>query len=356
MRCRDLIDLDDLTLQDWESLISLAQKIRKAPSEYARAAQGSIIATLFFEPSTRTQLSFQTAMLRLGGQVIGFGDPQTSSIAKGETLKDTVKMVNGYADLIVIRHPSEGAAKAASLYSSCPVINAGDGGHLHPTQTLTDLVTLKEEKRLNGLTIGFCGDLKNGRTVHSLVKAMCRYKNRFVLISTKQLSLPEYIKNVIIENGCEFTETESLEKAIPMLDILYMTRIQRERFSSMEEYEKQRDVYVLSQAKMRLAKPSLRVLHPLPRVDEIDQEVDNDPRAIYFDQAKYGVYARMSLILHLLKQDNICCKPADGLMELPEAVCSNQRCITRSEKYLPHLVKYAGGIRRCAFCESIIEL
>jgi len=334
MKCRDLIDLNDLSSEDWESIISLAQKIRRAPSEYARAAQGQIIATLFFEPSTRTQLSFQTAMLRLGGQVIGFGDPQTSSIAKGETLKDTVKMISGYADLVVIRHPLEGAAKAASLYSSCPVINAGDGGHNHPTQTLTDLLTISEEKKLDGLTVGFCGDLKNGRTVHSLVKALARFPaNRLVFISTPGLALPEYLRQHLTMKGVPYVQSDSLEEQIGSLDVLYMTRIQKERFPSEEAYRKEAGVYILDEAKMKKARADLLVMHPLPKVDEITDAVDADPRCVYFQQAEYGMYIRMALLNRQLTLPSQV--PPVYSSNVEEISCKNPRCICNHERYLP---------------------
>ena len=254
-----LIDLADHPVSWWNGLLELGQEIRQNPALYANSCRGKIMGTLFYEPSTRTQMSFQTAMLRLGGTIIGFDNPQTSSVAKGENLKDTTKIVSGYSDVLVIRHPVAGAAKAAALTADCPVINAGDGGHLHPTQTLTDLLTLKCEKgRLSGLTVGLCGDLLNGRTVHSLCKALsCYPDNHFILISTKELSMPSYIKDYIRAHGGTFEETASLEDAIPKLDMLYMTRIQRERFASIEEYEAQKDTYILTPKKMKLASPEM---------------------------------------------------------------------------------------------------
>ena len=299
----NLIDLNDYPVSFWNEIIELGHKIRCNPDEYKTALSGKIMATLFYEPSTRTQMSFQAAMLRLGGSIIGFDNPSTSSVAKGESLKDTTKIVSSYSDVLVIRHPIAGAAKAAALTADCPVINAGDGGHLHPTQTLTDLLTLYEEKgRLDNLTIGLCGDLKNGRTVHSLVKAMSCYKgNKFVFVSTDSLKMPSYIKDVLAVNGAEYKEVAKLEDAIGELDVLYMTRIQRERFASEQEYLSQKDVYVLDSFKMLSAKKDMIVMHPLPRVDEITDEVDDDSRAIYFKQAKYGVYIRMALILTLLE-------------------------------------------------------
>ena len=293
-----LIDLNDHPVSWWNGLLDLGQEIRSNPMLYANSCRGKIMGTLFYEPSTRTQMSFQTAMLRLGGTIIGFDNPQTSSVAKGENLKDTTKIVSGYSDVLVIRHPTVGAAKAAALTADCPVINAGDGGHLHPTQTLTDMLTLKCEKgTLSGLTIGVCGDLLNGRTVHSLCKAMSCYPgNRFIMISTKALAMPSYIKDIIRAHGCEYEEHTSLEEALPKLDVLYMTRIQRERFASEEDYAAQKDTYILTPKKMKFARRDMIVLHPLPRVNEIDVDVDENPKAYYFEQARNGVFARQAII------------------------------------------------------------
>ncbi len=350
MAQRHLIDLSDLSLQELDAIISLAVKIMENPQDYDQVMKGRIMATLFYEPSTRTQLSFQTAMLRLGGQVIGFSNPENSSVSKGETLKDTIRIVSGYSDLIVLRHPLEGAAKAASLYSGCPILNAGDGGHLHPTQTLTDLVTLVQEKKtLSGLTIGLCGDLKNGRTVHSLVKAMCRYPgNRFLFISTPQLRMPQYVKDLLDTLNCPYRELDSLEEAIAGLDVLYMTRIQKERFTSEEEYLAQKDVYTLTLDKLEKAKYDLKILHPLPRVDEIADEVDGDSRAVYFKQAIYGMYARMALIATLFSSGLRQGAPAGEL----HAHCKNPRCISASERYLPALFHESGGMIECAYCSQ----
>ncbi|MGI5895658.1 MAG: aspartate carbamoyltransferase [Oscillospiraceae bacterium] len=352
MNYKHLIDLNDFSQSEWQSIITLALKIADNPEEYYGSCHGKIMATLFYEPSTRTQMSFQTAMLRLGGRIIGFDNPQTTSVAKGESLKDTIIVVSGYADIIAMRHPMEGAAKAASLFSNCPIINAGDGGHLHPTQTLTDLVTLSREKgRLDHLKIGLCGDLKNGRTVHSLIKALSLYEgNSFVLISTPELTIPAYIKEMLVQNGIPFAEISSLDEAISDLDVLYMTRIQRERFSSEEAYQKQKDVYVLDAPKLTHAKTDLKVLHPLPRVDEIDYAVDDDIRAIYFKQTLYGVYARMALIMHMIGgfDHNTVLKG-----ELLEQSCKNAKCITASEQYLPHSFrKTEEGKLACEYCEQ----
>ena len=351
-RFTNLIDLNYMPVDCWNKVVDLGAEIADAPEKYAHECDGKIMATLFYEPSTRTQMSFQAAMLKLGGTIIGFDNPATSSVAKGENLKDTTKIVSNYADIMIMRHPSEGSAKAAALTADCPIINAGDGGHLHPTQTLTDLLTLSKEKgRLEDLTIGLCGDLKNGRTVHSLCKALsCCKGNRFVLISTPELRLPFYIKDILTVNNCEFKEVDSIEEAIGSLDVLYMTRIQRERFSSPEEYEKQKDVYCLDRAKLSKAKPDLCVLHPLPRVDEIAIEVDDDPRALYFKQAKYGMYVRMALILTVLKNEY-----PTTLLEgkVHKGVsCTNPGCITQKEDYIPKSFRGSGDTLECEYCDE----
>ena len=351
MQSRHLIDLSDLTPDEWEDITALACDIRGHLDDYYGTCRGRILATLFYEPSTRTQMSFQTAMLRLGGRIIGFDNPANSSVAKGETLKDTVRVVSGYADIIAMRHPVAGAAFAASLYSRVPVINAGDGGHLHPPQTLTDLVTLRNEKgTFSGLCIGLCGDLKNGRTVHSLIKAMAHFPdNRFVLISTPDLGVPSYIKDFLSAAGCRYEEADNLMEAMPQLDVLYMTRIQQERFASAEEYERQKGVYVLDKEKMARGKKDLVVLHPLPRVDEITQEVDDDPRAKYFEQTEYGLYARMALIARMLEGSG---KRLDPVPRGMEHECSNPQCITRREPYAPHLFRKQGDLLVCRYCDE----
>lgn len=353
MNVKHLIDLETLTTGELMEVIELANAIKADPSAYAECCRGKILATLFYEPSTRTQMSFKTAMLRLGGSVIGFDNPQNSSVSKGESLKDTITVVGGYADIIAIRHSMEGTAKAASLYSAAPVINAGDGGHLHPTQTLTDVVTLYNEKgTLDNMCIGLCGDLKNGRTVHSLIKTMSHFKgNRFVLISTPELTVPQYVKDVMNASGCRYSEAASLAEAMPMLDVLYMTRIQRERFKSLEEYEKQKGVFVLDREKMQLAKPDMKILHPLPRVDEITEEVDYDSRAKYFEQTVYGMYARMALIMKML--ENADRKPLPRQFDTHPCRCSNPNCITSTEAYLPKLFRPLGGdMLLCQYCEG----
>lgn len=343
-----------MTLNDWIEIRDLAFDIKKQPSKYRECCKGRIMATLFYEPSTRTQMSFQTAMMRLGGKVIGFSDPNSSSVSKGETLRDTVKIVSAYADVVVIRHPIEGAAYASSLYSHVPVINAGDGGHLHPTQTLTDLMTISELKgRTSGLTVGFCGDLLNGRTVHSLLRAMMRFdNNRFVLISTPELRLPSYVVNELKANGCDIKEVSTLEECIGELDVLYMTRIQKERFSSPEEYARQSGVYRLTSDKMALAKADLAVLHPLPKVDEIEFELDDDPRCVYFEQAENGMFIRMALVAKLISDERRGRAPAYKIPTSP--ICRNGRCISNHEKYLPNLTKTVDGEERCCYCDHKI--
>lgn len=353
MQLDNMIDLDQLPLSEIYEILELANKIKANPQDYSETCRGKIMATLFYEPSTRTKMSFQTAMFRLGGQVIGFDNPENSSVSKGETLKDTVSVVSGYADVIVIRHPMEGAASAASLYSKSPVINAGDGGHLHPTQTLTDIVTLYNEKgTLDNLCIGLCGDLKNGRTVHSLMKTMVRFQNNsFVLISTPELSVPQYVKDVLHAAGCKYREVTSLSEAIPELDVLYMTRIQKERFASEQQYEEQKGVYVLDKEKLSRAKRDLKILHPLPRVDEITVDIDEDPRAIYFQQTKYGMYARMALILTMLRQTDRTL-PHSHVKTSSPYHCSNPRCITQEEHYLPNQFSEAGDMLVCKYCDG----
>lgn len=352
-----LIDLDNYTVSRWNEIISLAQEIMRNPQNYADSCKGKIMATLFYEPSTRTQMSFQSAMLRLGGQLIGFDNPATSSVSKGENLKDTTKIVSNYADILIIRNPQEGSAKAAALSADCPVINAGDGGHLHPTQTLTDLLTLKEQKKsLENLTVGLCGDLRNGRTVHSLLKALSCYEgNKFILISTEELKLPSYIKDVLSARGCKYEEVFSLDDAIDKLDVLYMTRIQKERFSSEDEYNKQKAVFVLDNQRMKKAKSDMIILHPLPRVDEIAVEVDDDSRAMYFKQALYGMYVRMALILITLSKDDIHTNILSGVIR-KDVCCTNPKCITQTEKYLPHSFIKVGDIVECEYCDERLLL
>lgn len=301
---RSLIDILDLTTAEIDELVATANDIIANPEKYAHKCAGKKLATLFFEPSTRTRLSFEAAMYELGGNVLGFSEAASSSSAKGESVADTVKVVGYYADIIAMRHPKEGAPLVASMKAGIPVINAGDGGHNHPTQTLTDLLTINREKgRFDNLTVGFCGDLKFGRTVHSLIGALSRYENvKIVLVSPKELTIPEYIKEEVLKaKNIEFVETADLEEVMPSLDILYMTRVQRERFFNEQDYIRLKDSYILTPEKLETAKPDMCVLHPLPRVNEIAVAVDDDPRAKYFEQARNGKYIRMALILKLLE-------------------------------------------------------
>ena len=302
---RHLIDILDLSTDEIDSLIATANDIIADPAKYAHKCEGKKLATLFFEPSTRTRLSFEAAMYELGGHVIGFSDAANSSAAKGESVSDTVRVVGCYADIIAMRHFKEGAPMVASISSQIPVINAGDGGHNHPTQTLTDLLTIQREMgHFDNLTVGFCGDLKFGRTVHSLISALSRYRNvKFVLVSPEELKLPSYVKDMLKEKKLEYVQTSDLEAVMPELDVLYMTRVQKERFFSEEEYLRLRDSYILTPEKLRTAKADMRILHPLPRVNEITLDVDDDPRAAYFRQAMNGKYIRMALILKLLGEE-----------------------------------------------------
>ncbi|HHY99840.1 MAG TPA: aspartate carbamoyltransferase [Sedimentibacter sp.] len=303
LKGRSLIEPMDLSPEELDEILDLADKIIINPAAYADKCRGKILATLFYEPSTRTRLSFEAAMLRLGGSVIGFSSAESSSVAKGESVADTIRTVACYADIAAMRHPKEGAPLVAAMHAGIPVINAGDGGHQHPTQTLTDLLTIKSLKgRLNNFTIGLCGDLKFGRTVHSLIKALARYENiKFVLISPDELRVPDYIREeILIKNGIDFVETERLENVIDTLDVLYMTRVQKERFFNEADYLRLKDSYIVDNKKMSCAKQDMILMHPLPRVNEISVEVDSDPRAAYFTQAKCGMYVRMALIMKLL--------------------------------------------------------
>ena len=352
---RHLIDFGDLSREEWDVLYARASEIMDDPGKFMDVCRGRISANLFYEPSTRTNFSFQTAMLRLGGTVFGFADPNSSSVAKGETLKDTIKMVSNYADVIVMRAPWEGAAKAASLYSNVPVVNAGDGGHMHPTQTMADLTTMTRLLGgVDGLSLGLCGDLKYGRTVHSLIKAMAKFRDvRFFLISPRELAIPEYMRTFMRENGIRFTEVTGLEAVIPQLDVLYMTRIQKERFVDPLEYERNKGIYILTRRKLERAKKNMLVMHPLPRVDEITVDVDDDPRAVYFQQARYGMFARMALLERLALQPRQETVPAVEIGTRP--VCSNPRCITQTQPYLPPLVKKIGGADCCGFCDAALR-
>ncbi|MDR0301802.1 MAG: aspartate carbamoyltransferase [Treponema sp.] len=302
LKGRSLVEPEDFSLDEMDGLFSLAEKIEKDEKYLRESCRGKLLATLFFEPSTRTRLSFEAAMLRLGGSCLGFADPGSSSTSKGESLADTIRMAASYSDAIVMRNPKEGSSLLASRYSSVPIINAGDGGHHHPTQTLTDLLTIKRLLgKIGNLTVGFCGDLRFGRTVHSLAKALARYeKIKMIFISPTELVLPDYIQSILKKQNVEFYEKEKLEDSMPEIDVLYMTRVQRERFFNEDDYIRLKDTYVLNAEKMQAGKKSLIVLHPLPRVNEISVEVDTDPRAAYFAQAKYGMYVRMALLSSVL--------------------------------------------------------
>ena len=356
---RSLIDIVDFTVEELQQLLDTACDIIENPDKYAESCKRKKLATLFYEPSTRTRLSFEAAMLELGGNVIGFSEASSSSASKGESISDTAKMISCYADIMAMRHPKEGAPYVASKAATIPVINAGDGSHCHPTQTLADLLTIyREIGRLDNLVIGCCGDLKYGRTVHSLINAMSRYKNiKVVLISPEELKVPKHVKyEVLDKNGMEYVETTSMEEVMGELDVLYMTRIQRERFDSYDEYERLKDSYVLTLEKLQAAKPTMRVLHPLPRVNEISVKVDSDPRAAYFRQALNGKYMRMALILKLLEEAKSPQREeldTEGLVY--DCVCTNPKCISAVEQELPHIGRITEptlGIRRCIYCEQ----
>jgi len=350
---RSLIDILDLSVEELDSLIATATDIMENPGKYAHVCEGKILATLFFEPSTRTRLSFESAMYGLGGHVISVPGSSNSSVAKGESVADTAHTLSCYADIIAMRHPQEGAALVLANSASVPVINAGDGGHCHPTQTLADLLTIHREMgHFDHLTVGVCGDLKYGRTVHSLIEAMSRYPGvRFVMISPESLRVPTFVRDALKRKDIPFQETGSLEEAIPELDILYMTRVQRERFSDPELYEQVKDSYILTPDKLRTARPEMRIMHPLPRVNEISVEVDSDPRACYFKQMLYGRFMRMALILMLLGDNEI---PAPRPLVYDRFVCKNRRCITQTEQELRHAFYQVEGseIFRCVYCES----
>ena len=357
---RSLISILDFTTEELDQLIATAKDIAAHPEKYWDKCAHKKLATLFFEPSTRTRLSFEAAMLELGGTVLGFSEAGSSSAAKGESVADTAKTVSCYADIIAMRHPREGAPYVASRAATIPVINAGDGGHNHPTQTLADLLTISRELgRLDNLTIGLCGDLKYGRTVHSLIEAMSRYTGiKFVLISPKELKVPGFVRyNVLEKHNIPYTEVTSMEEAMPQLDILYMTRIQRERFDDPAEYDRLKDSYVLTTEKMTLAKEKMAVLHPLPRVNEISVKVDDDPRAAYFRQALNGKYIRMALILKLLEiaETDPVREKVDTTDWVEGYTCRNPRCISQIEQELPQIFKTtdrAANIHRCIYCEK----
>ena len=356
---RSLIDITDFSVEELDQLLETACDISENPGKYADCCRGKKLATLFFEPSTRTRLSFEAAMMELGGNVIGFSQASSSSAAKGESVSDTAKMISCYADIMAMRHNMEGAPYVAAKSASIPVINAGDGGHCHPTQTLADLLTIyRELGRLHDLTVGFCGDLKYGRTVHSLIAALSRYQNiKIILIAPDELQLPDYIKHEVLEkNNMQYVEMVSLDGAMPELDVLYMTRIQRERFDSVEKYDALKYSYILSAPMLDRAKPEMRILHPLPRVNEISVKVDEDPRAAYFRQALNGKFMRMALILKLLKeaQEGRQMEEEENIL-IDEIICDNPRCITATEQEIIHKFKCVNeekGIYRCVYCEA----
>ena len=353
---RSLINILDFSVEEINELIKTAEDIIENPEKYSEKCKGKKLATLFFEASTRTRLSFEAAMYELGGNVLGFSEAGNSSVSKGETVADTAKMVSYYADVIAMRHPKEGAPLVASENASVPVINAGDGGHNHPTQTLTDLLTIHRKKgRLGNYTIGLCGDLKFGRTVHSLISALSRYEGvKVVLISPEQLKLPSYVvKGVLEKNNIPYKQVETIEEILPELDVLYMTRIQGERFSNYEEYLELKDHYILDAEKLKEAKDDLCILHPLPRVNEIAVEVDSDPRACYFEQAGNGKYIRMALILKLLFEEYKLGSDNEEYVE--NIVCSNPNCITSQERGIKHKFKVSDSeenVLRCVYCEQ----
>ena len=357
---KHLIDPTDLSVNEISEVIALAQDIIANRDKYSEVCRGKKLATLFYEPSTRTRLSFTAAMMELGGNVLGFADAKSSSVSKGETVQDTVRVINCFADIIAMRHKVEGAPLAATDVTSTPIINAGDGSHSHPTQTMTDLLTIKRELgTLNNLTIGLVGDLKYGRTVHSLIKAMTRYENtRFVLISPPELALPDYIKSEVLDRyGVEYRESADIESVIGDVDILYMTRVQQERFTDPEEYERVKDCFVLDAEKMRGAKEHMAVLHPLPRVNEIAIDVDSDPRAAYFRQVENGKFVRKALIYTLLKWAEEGKEPLHNheAVEVEGLVCPNKKCICNNENVDYKFQLAEGGVYRCLYCSTKAE-
>ena len=358
---KHLIDPTDLTKQETDEIVALAEDIISHREKYQDRMAHRKLATLFYEPSTRTRLSFTSAMLELGGTVLGFSDAKNSSVSKGETVQDTIRVVGCFSDIIAMRHPIEGAPLAASEVARVPIINAGDGSHSHPTQTLTDLLTIKRELgHIDNITIGFCGDLRFGRTVHSLIKALSRYSGiKVVLIAPDELRLPDYIKQDVCDRmGIAYRETDDLDSAIPELDVLYMTRVQKERFLDEEEFERVKDSFVLDCRRMALGKPGMAVLHPLPRVNEILTEVDDDPRAAYFRQVENGKFVRMALICKLLewKDDNAHPMPeAESCVTDDSLRCTNVKCICNNENVKPKFKLSAGGAVRCRYCDSKVK-
>lgn len=353
MAVRHLISIEDVSVSWWEELYALCCDIIAHPGDYSLSCSGKVMASLFYEPSTRTNFSFQAAMMRLGGSVFGFSEPNATSASKGETLADTVRMMGSYSDTIVIRSPFEGAAMAASLFSDVPIINAGDGGHFHPTQTLADLTTICQKRgAIQNLNIGLCGDLLYGRTVHSLVLALSKFPNiNFYLISPRELSIPDYMLAHLKRQKQKYVEITNLESTLPQLDVLYMTRIQRERFSNPADYDRLKNIYVLNRRKLSAAKPDMLVMHPLPRLDEISRDVDEDPRAVYFEQARYGMFIRMALLLKQSHLERIQPKPVKTDLPDTGCRCRNPKCITASEPYLPTLGR-ADDPGACAYCDK----
>lgn len=347
---RHLISIEDVSLSWWDELYAQCCDIIANPKEYSLSCSGRVMASLFFEPSTRTNFSFQSAMMRLGGSVFGFSEPNATSASKGETLADTVRMMSSYADAIVMRSPYEGAALAASLFSEVPIINAGDGGHFHPTQTLCDLTTISQKRgAIDSLNVGLCGDLLNGRTVHSLLFALSKFQNiNYFLISPRELSVPDYMLAHLKKQSQKYIEITSLESTLPQLDLLYMTRIQRERFADPKEYDRLKNSYVLNRRKLQAAKEDCLVMHPLPRLDEISRDVDDDPRAVYFEQARYGMFIRMALLLKMTQYDRVPVRPTESNTDLK---CHNPKCISCVETYLPALAK-KDDPESCAYCDK----
>lgn len=354
---RHLLDITDFSVDELDELIRTAEDIIANPVKYREACRYKKLATLFFEPSTRTRLSFEAAMYELGGSVIGFQAAASSSAAKGESIGDTLRTVSQYADIIAMRHPLEGAPYAGILATEVPVINAGDGGHNHPTQTLADLLTIHRHKgKFDNLTVGLCGDLKYGRTVHSLIRAMSEYAGMsFILISPNELRVPEYITDFLRERKIPYLETTDMEEHMGRLDILYMTRVQRERFDTEEEYERLKDCYILTPEKLIAAKKDMCILHPLPRVNEISVRVDSDSRALYFEQVKNGKFMRMALILKLLSEAEKGGASKKTAYGVTEKHCQNPRCITANERELPRLSVKSDGCERCYYCENILK-
>ena len=354
MDVRHLVSVDELTAEWFMELYGVCRDMIQNPDRYVDACHGKVLAALFFEPSTRTNFSFQAAMMRLGGSVFGFSDPGATSASKGESLADTIRMVSAYADAIVMRSPWEGASLAGTLYSEIPLINAGDGGHMHPTQTLTDLTTICEKRGYVGdLNVGFCGDLKNGRTVHSLALALAMFPNiRFTLIAPREMAMPAYVLAALKGRGQRYMEVTSLESTLPQLDVLYMTRIQKERFADPLEYERNRGLYILTRRKLDRAKEALLIMHPLPRVDEISPDVDLDPRAVYFAQARYGMFIRMALLYRLIHMPR---RAPAAAYDPTERLCQNDRCVTAWEGYLPNLTKTQDAAISCSYCDKPVQ-